>query len=256
MQLRLKPNTRYLTAIFTLVSILSFAQGEVTFKKANALYHQEQYEEAIKAYTSIIESGEASTALYYNLANAHYKLNAIGESIYYYEKALLLSPNDEDVQNNLAFANKATIDAIEALPKGVISRFFDSIIYAFGIEGWAWLSILTVLLFVIGYLVYYRTQQPSKKRLFFAGSMVMLLLGLVSISFAYVQYTDIQNTQNAIVFAQETVVKSEPNLRSETAFQLHEGTKIQVLEVLNDWKKIKIADGKIGWISASDIKEL
>ena len=60
----------------------------------------------------------------------------------------------------------------------------------------------------------------------------------------------------AIVFADESSVKAEPNARSQEAFALHEGTKVNVLEELNDWKKIKIADGSIGWIPAEDIKEL
>ena len=44
----------------------------------------------------------------------------------------------------------------------------------------------------------------------------------------------------AIVFAQESRVNTEPNLRSEEAFRLHEGTKVQVLDTLNTWKKIKL----------------
>ncbi|VAV85262.1 Aerotolerance protein BatE, partial [hydrothermal vent metagenome] len=50
---------------------------------------------------------------------------------------------------------------------------------------------------------------------------------------------------------------SEPNLRSETAFVLHEGTKVQILETYNkNWTKVKIANGKTGWIANADIKPL
>ena len=59
----------------------------------------------------------------------------------------------------------------------------------------------------------------------------------------------------AIVFAQESDVKSEPNLRSESAFQLHEGTKIQVIDRYKDtWVKIQLDNGKTGWIPIEDIK--
>jgi len=37
---------------------------------------------------------------------------------------------------------------------------------------------------------------------------------------------------------------------------LHEGTKIIVLDMVDNWKKIKLVDGKIGWIIASDINLL
>ena len=59
------------------------------------------------------------------------------------------------------------------------------------------------------------------------------------------------------LFAQESEVKTDPNLRSEVAFVLHEGTKVQILEFYEDnWTKVKLSDGKTGWIPSSDIKAL
>ena len=62
--------------------------------------------------------------------------------------------------------------------------------------------------------------------------------------------------KTAIIFAQQSDVKSAPTNASEISFELHEGTKVELLESLDGWKKIKISDGKIGWIASSDIKEL
>ena len=60
----------------------------------------------------------------------------------------------------------------------------------------------------------------------------------------------------AVVFAEITEVKSEPQQSSSTAFMLHEGTKVFVLETLNNWKKIQLTDGTEGWIDTNAIKEL
>ena len=62
--------------------------------------------------------------------------------------------------------------------------------------------------------------------------------------------------QYAIVFAANVNVKNAPTQNSDINFELHEGTKVQILETLDNWKKIKIADGKIGWMDESDLKEL
>jgi len=78
----------------------------------------------------------------------------------------------------------------------------------------------------------------------------------VSLVFAFHKFKLVKNNQPAIVFAQETKIKSEPNLRSTEAFVLHEGTKVQVLDTVNNWKKIKLTDGKTGWIANDDIKML
>jgi uncharacterized protein YgiM (DUF1202 family) len=85
---------------------------------------------------------------------------------------------------------------------------------------------------------------------------VSLLLAIVALVFAFHKFKLVSNDQPAIVFAEETKIKSEPNLRSSEAFVLHEGTKVQVLDTVNNWKKIKLSDGKIGWIINDDIKIL
>lgn len=245
-----------ITIVVFLVSVLGLAQNDQLFEKGNSFYNQEKYQEAIDAYSAILESGQESASLYYNLANANYKLSNIGQSIYYYEKALELKPNDEDIKNNLAFANNATIDAIDVIPEGVISRTINSFTNMFSFDSWAWIAVLCVIIFVVLFLLYYTARISSKKRLFFLGSWVSLLIAVFAVIFAFKQYSYITNNQYAIIFAQESTVKSEPNLRSEEVFELHEGTKVKVTETVNDWKKIKLADGKIGWIPATDLKEL
>ncbi len=233
-----------------------FSQHEEAFQRGNSFYNQEKYQEAIDSYSSIIKAGHESTALYYNLANAHYKLSNIGPSIFYYEKALKLNPNDEDVQNNLVFAQKATIDAIDVIPEGFVSKTINKLTSIFNFDNWAWFSIICVIIFVILFMLYQTAQSSSKKRLFFIGSWTLLIIAMFGIFSAYRQFNFVDKNQFAIVFAQETTIKSEPNLRSEQVFELHEGTKVKVLETVNDWKKIKLSDGKIGWIPKTDIKEL
>ena len=60
----------------------------------------------------------------------------------------------------------------------------------------------------------------------------------------------------AIVFSQEASIKSDPNPNGQELFQLHEGTKVNILETFESWNKIKLTDGKTGWIKTSDIKPL
>ncbi|MGB6268044.1 MAG: tetratricopeptide repeat protein, partial [Olleya sp.] len=61
------------------------AQNNAVFDLANTLYNQGKYSEAITKYESILDTKQHSADLYYNLGNAHYKLNNIAPSIYYYE---------------------------------------------------------------------------------------------------------------------------------------------------------------------------
>jgi tetratricopeptide (TPR) repeat protein len=239
-----------------LISGLAFAQNNINFEQANSLYNDANYEEALEKYEAILETGEHSAELYYNIANTHYKLNHIAPSIYYYEKALLLKPNDKEIQNNIAFARNMTIDAIDTVPEVGFTRLLNNATHTLSFDNWAKLSVGLMVLFVILFLAYYFSYSTSKKRLAFVTSLASFGLAMVALLFAFHKYELVENNQPAIVFVQETQIKSEPNLRSNEAFKLHEGTKVQVLDTVDNWKEIKLADGKTGWVVGDDIKML
>lgn len=240
---------------FFFLGIVS-AQNEVLFEQANNLYNQEKYPEAIQIYDQILKSGTHATSLYFNKANAHYKQNQLAESIYNYEKALLLDPENEDVLTNLAFSKNMLIDKIDVIPTSGFSKFFNSFVNEFHFDTWAIITVVLMLLFVLSFIKYSLEKYTGKKRLFFVISGVSLLFSLLSLSFAYQQESNVNNTVHAIVFAKESQVRVEPKLSGEQAFVLHEGTKVQVLDGFQDWKKIKLTNGSIGWIIADNIKQL
>ncbi len=239
-----------------LFSSLLWPQNETIFNQANTLYNEGKYAEAIDKYTTILKSGKHSAELYFNLGNANYKLNNIAHSIYYYEKALKLTPSDKDIKNNIAFARNMTIDAIDVVPESGFSKLVKSITNTFSFDVWAKISIALVFCFVVLFLIYYFAFSSFKKRLTFIGSLTALLLCCATVVLAFYKYNLDKKDNPAIIFAQESKIKSEPNLRSEESFRLHEGTKVQVLDTIGEWKKIKLSDGKTGWILSKDVKML
>lgn len=233
-----------------------FAQNQSLFEQGNQLYNDGKYAEAIDKYKAILDTENHSAELYFNLANAHYKLNHIAPSIYYYEKALKLSPKDQDIKNNLAFANNMTIDDIEVIPNAGFSKLIRNITDIMSFDSWAKLAVASVIMFVLIFLIYYFTYSTFKKRLAFITSNLFLFLAAISVAIAFHNYNLNKKDKPAIIFAQETVIKSEPNNRSQELFRLHEGTKVQIIDTINQWKEIKLTDGKTGWIENEDIKAL
>lgn len=232
------------------------AQEETLFKRASEAYNEGDYNKAVESYLEIVENGRQSAALYFNLGNAYYKLNQIAPSIYYYEKALLLTPNDREIKENLAFAQNMTLDAVEKIPETGFTRVYSNAREWMSFDQWSYSAIVFIILFVISYIAFYNLKYTAQKRLAFITSISALFLALISLSIAFMLYTDFKARHPAIVFADEVVVRSEPNSRSSQAFVLHEGTKVEVVEQLNDYKKIQLLDGKTGWIPASEIKLL
>ena len=243
--------------VLLLLSTFAEAQSNHTlFEQGNTLYNDGNYIEAIEKYMDILKDGKQSAALYFNLGNAYYKLNNTASSIYYYEKALRMAPDDKDILNNIAFARNMTVDEVDTIPEVGFSKFIKNVTNAMGYDAWAKIAVGFVVLFVILFLTYYFSYTSLKKRLAFVSSMAFIVLSCVAVSLAYHKYNLEKNDRPAIVFAKEAQIKSEPNLRSDEAFRLHEGTKVQILDTVNNWKKIKLADGKTGWIVSEDIKAL
>lgn len=239
-----------------LVSFSNVAQNNALFEQGKERYKEEKYQDAIHSWSKILDAGEHSAALYFNLGNANYKLNKIAPSIYYYEKALQLAPLDKEIRTNLAFAENARIDAIEPLPKTIFAKWYASLASILTYHGWAILSVVFSMLFVLLFLVYYFSTSERKKRLLFVGSLFSVLFLIGSIVMAFQLYSDNLNDKPAIIFAEAVQVKSGPTLGSTDAFKLHEGTKVQIIGSEDDWVRIQLVDGKDGWIPTTELKAL
>ncbi len=241
---------------FLIFTSLGFAQNEELFEKANNAYQSGNYQEAVKDYQKILDNGEVSAELYYNLGNAHYKLNHVAPSIYYYEKALQLQPRDKDIKNNIQFARNMAIDDIEEVEQTGLNQRFHALISTFSFSAWAWIAIGFSVVFVVLFLLYYFSVRPVYKRIFLGTAVFSLLCCIVSVVFAFQQQSYIENNQYAIVFSEEAEVRDEPNLRGDASFELHEGTKARVLEDYQEWSKIELANGTQGWINSSELRKL
>lgn len=243
--------------LFLCISSVSFAQNSnELFATANALYKNGKYQKAIKIYTQIKDSNKVSSELYYNLGNCYYKLNKVAPTIYNYEKALRLNPNNKDAQNNLIFAKRLTLDRIEALPKTVLQQFNESFLQKLSYNSWGVLSILFSILTAVLFLLFYFAYHSSKKKMFFATSIISFILLVTTLAIAFNQYNLSKNKIEAIIFTEKTTVKSEPTKNSDKAFTLHEGTKVNVIDAVDDWKKIRLTNGKIGWLLSKNLKEI
>ncbi len=245
---------KYLFYILLLTSQFFFAQGG--FEKGNDYYKNGKYEQAIDAYNSVLSAKKQSAELYFNLGNCYYKLNKVAPAIYNYEKALVLSPNDSDIQNNLRFAQKRTVDEIKVVPKVGFAKLLRDFTGMYHYNTWAWISVVFSILFLGCFLGYYFSAFALNKRLFFFGMFLMLVLVVVGVASASFEKSYFKNERPAIVFAEMTEVKSEPQRMGAAVVVLHEGTKVFVKETVDNWKKVQLTDGTEGWIDSEAIREV
>jgi len=238
--------------------ILCFFSYSVTasissFEEANTHYRNGEYEEAISGYQSILNEGKESANLYYNLANAYYKKGQLAEAILFYEKALKLNPRDEEIKQNLEVARNSTIDRFEEMPLPIFKSIWLSTLKLLSPSNWARVAIFFFVLFITGLGFYLFS---AYKRLSFIFSFSGLIAGILTISFSWFHYNYKLNHKPAILMTASSYVKSGPGKQAEDVFILHEGAKLEITESFEDWQKIRVPDGKIGWIKRENVQEI
>ena len=81
-----------------------------------------------------------------------------------------------------------------------------------------------------------------------------MLIG--SLFIAVIKSDNTSDTTYGLLFNDKIEVWAEPNSRAEVLFLLHEGTKVQMLDQLQEWQKIRIANGSEGWIKNAKVRSL
>ena len=180
----------------------------------------------------------------------------IPSAILYYEKAKKLKPNDERINFNLAIANRKVLDKIDTVPELFIWTWWRSFYDLLTEKNWAILSICCFALVFIFLIFYLLSQSIRIRKISFWLSTLMLVVTLVSVLNAYMQFKNITNEKEAIIFSPTVTVKSSPDANSVDLFVLHEGTKVKIHDNINEWYEIKIADGSDGWIEAQHLRKI
>lgn len=248
--------------LIALYSILICAGGfaqdslKVDIRKADAdsAYLRSDYATAIQYYEALLQQGEAAE-IYYNLGNSYYKAEDLARAILNYERALLLKPGNEDIRTNLEIARNKTVDKIDAVPEIFFVSWTKSLINSMSIDAWARWGIVFFVLFLFALYFFIFSKQITLKKIGFISSIVCLLFVICTNMFASYQKKTLTDRNTAIVVAPSVTIRSTPNENGTSLFVLHEGSKVYIKDnSMKSWKEIILDDGKVGWISSSDIE--
>lgn len=249
---------QYIFLALFLFPVFLFAREENNqlWEKANAYYTTEEYQQAILTYRQILNTGEESAKLYFNLGNAYYKTGDINNAILNYERAKVLAPNDEDIAFNLQIANQYVVTSIEELPEPFFLRWQQSVVNLYPADSWSVISISVFFVFLVFLGLFIFSRKVSIRRIsFWIGILAVLFSGL-TFSFAAQQKKKIVERNEAIVFCPRVTVKSSPTQSGTDLFLIYEGLKVEITDSLTTWKEIKLADGNEGWLPDSCIVKI
>ncbi|MDD7318667.1 MAG: BatD family protein [Prevotella sp.] len=223
---------------------------------ADNAYGKGDYQQAIGYYEQMLKEG-VSSEVYYNLGNAYYRSENITKAIINYERALLLSPGDDDIRFNLQLARSKTIDKIASESEMFFVTWYRSLVSITNVDGWACVSLVTLLSALCLAFVYIFSSRIWLRKIGFFLGLAMLLVFVASNVFAYRQRAMLVNRTGAVIISPSANVKSTPEAGSTDVFLLHEGTKVEIIDdSMRDWKCIHIANGKEGWVTTKVLERI
>lgn len=227
-------------------SLDKFNQGVTLFTSGN-------YDEALKVWTDIYNTGYRATSLDYNIGNAYFKLNNIPDAILFYERASLLNPADEDVNYNLQIARSMIVDRFREIPELFFVRWYNFVSLFLSANTWAVLSLISFVLCLLLLSLYIYSLRYKHKVIGFWLALFFIVLSASSISFSLRNKNLVNDSHKAIISSPLVNGKSSPDASGTDLFILHEGTKVTIEDEVGEWFEIRLSDGNKGWVPVSSL---
>lgn len=242
--------------VLMILMLMPLSANAITKQNADDEYAKGNYQQAIKDYQEILKTG-VSSEIYYNLGNAYYRTDNITQALLAYERALQLSPGDNDIRFNLQYARSKTIDKITPETEMFFVTWYHSLVNFTSVDRWANTAIVSIVMALLLILVFLFAPQMWARKSGFYGSAAFLLLFAFANIFAFQQKHELETKQGAIVIAPTVNVKKTPAASGTDVFVIHEGTRVDITDRgMKQWRGIKLADGREGWLKTSQIEEI
>ncbi len=242
---------------FNFIAVQCFAiDAKTEYQKANNLYQKNSFDSATKIYEKLISEEYFSTEVYFNLGNCYYKTNKTAKAILNYERALKLKPNDEDILFNLKVAQLKVVDKIETVPEIFYVRWTKNVALMFSLDGWGKVITICIWLTFLFASFYAVSQSSTLKKASLLLAFTFLLFTSATWFLAKQNFEATKINKSAIIMSESVYVKSSPGENNTDLFLLHEGTKAAILDEFENWQKIKIANGSVGWVKKTDLEEI
>ena len=225
-------------------------QWEEVFFGANQAYKEERFQEAIDGYQQLIKTGHGSGHVYYNLGNAHIRLNQLGKAILNYERARLVLPRDADLDFNLHYARDQLRDAVYESQSFVAMTFFWLKSLNLSELFWGFVILNGIFWGILCIRIFYRSEWT------FYLFLVTLVFWLIAGFSAGLKWYQIATDDRAVILQEEVNVLAGPDINDTILFKLHEGTIVHNERLENGWSLIHLPDGKRGWVKSEGIERI
>lgn len=222
------------------------------WKRGNEAYLRGDYAAAAAAYQQLDKQQVVSTDLYYNLGVTYFRQGLLGHAIWAFERALVVSPDDEDARFNLIQARKLADqrehDKLEGAER---EPLWSRVVTYISPSTQVWL--FCVLYLGCFALLFVRRRRSDESRLAITTGAAILGAGAILAGLLVLGRMNLDRIPFAIVLPDTVAVKEGADNNFRTSFKVHSGLRVRVLERDQDWLRVRLANGLEGFVRADDV---
>jgi len=233
---------------FVLAVSSSLGQGAEAapgaFEEAAHDYDAGKFVEARQAYDSLVDSGNYSANLFFDLGNTWFRLGDPGRAILNYERALALEPGHPEARANLAFVREQTGAQIGR------RTWLDDVTAPIDVNGFtlAAAAAAWVIVFAIA-AMWWLPNRPLLWTVVIAGFLVLGCAGAGIATFE-------RDKSLAIVTDKQAEARLEPLDNSGVAETLPSGSRVKILSDRGPWLYCSLPDDARGWVPSKSVEKI
>jgi hypothetical protein len=222
------------------------------WKRGNEAHIRGDYAAAAQAYEQLDRQHVVSADLYYNLGVTYFRQNRLGKAIWAFERALVVSPEDEDARFNLDQARKLADQRTHDKLEGTAHEPWSTRLVTYlspSTEVWLFCGLYLgcfALLFV-------RMRMARDARLAVTTGAAVLGVTAVLAGLLVLGRINLDRVPSAIVLPDTVAVKEGSDSSFRTSFEVHAGLRVRVLEREQDWVRVRLANGLEGFVRDEDL---
>jgi tetratricopeptide (TPR) repeat protein len=229
-------------ALLLLLGLLARAD----FDAANRAFDEGKFQEARESYQALVERGEWSANLFYNLGNAEARLGETGQAILQYERALALQPGHVEARANLQFLRG------QALAKVRAKSWRDAAFGGLSFDAWLAVAAGCGWLLLIGLAASF-----ARRRRLTAVGIFLAVLTLGAGGYAAVgAWLQAPELEAAIVVAKQAEARHAPADRAALADVLPAGSRVHWRAERSGWVECDLPDGGRGWLPRAAVEKV
>ena len=224
------------------------------FTAGNQAYLDGDYQRAVDNYRRLVDAGVRNPDLYYNLANAYFRLGRKGLAVLFYERTLKLAPGDQAAEFNLRLVRKSLIDKLVMPAGGAVGEPpWHGFVRRFSLDTLTWVFLLLYsLAFLVALWRRLSKRESARRLLFWLNVPLLTLVLLAGLLFAGRLYLH-RKVHHAVVIQPVVQLREGPDRHAKVLVEVHEGLKVRLLADSGGFVRVRLSNGVEGYLEEGDL---